>query len=368
MEDDVPALKHDEAAALPAAMNAPAPVPGPVAVGLDDGFAVGNAAAMEDDDGEDVGENNAMYSDESDENEEEEEGGGSAHFSAAHTALSLYQFEAASEASAAAPKFHGDPLYCPDWDKEKPATNAIMRIQRDITNLYSDPPPGILIVPDESDITRLDALIMGPSETPYENGFFHFKFRFPPNYPLSSPRVRFMTTGGGKVRFNPNLYQCGKVCLSILGTWHGPSWSPAQTLMSVLLSIQSLLCPKPYHNEPGYEESQSSEQSSTGSRPCQDYNRCIEHETLRVAVCQLIEERNQLPPTMRTYLITEFPDLCDSYICTAKERRVRDGEPFRDPHNCNKGRFSYKSILARLEKLQEELRPSSSSSSSTEDA
>ena len=40
----------------------------------------------------------------------------------------------------------------------------------------------------------------------------------------------------------------------------------------------------------------------------------------------------------------------------------------QDPHNCNKGRFSYKSILARLEKLQEELRPSSSSSSSTEDA
>ena len=27
--------------------------------------------------------------------------------------------------------------------------------------------------------------------------------------------------GGGSVRFNPNLYNCGKVCLSLLGTWSG---------------------------------------------------------------------------------------------------------------------------------------------------
>ena len=36
-------------------------------------------------------------------------------------------------------------------------------------------------------------------------------------------------------------------------TWSGPPWSAAQSLLSVLLSIQSLLCEKPYHNEPGYE-------------------------------------------------------------------------------------------------------------------
>jgi hypothetical protein len=28
------------------------------------------------------------------------------------------------------------------------------------------------------------------------------------------------------VRFNPNLYINGKVCLSLLGTWSGPSWNP----------------------------------------------------------------------------------------------------------------------------------------------
>lgn len=40
-------------------------------------------------------------------------------------------------------------------------------------------------------------------------------------------QVQFLTTGNGSVRFNPNLYNCGKVCLSLLGTWSGPSWDPA---------------------------------------------------------------------------------------------------------------------------------------------
>ena len=31
------------------------------------------------------------------------------------------------------------------------------------------------------------------------------------------------------MRFNPNLYNCGKVCLSLLGTWsggRGEGWDP----------------------------------------------------------------------------------------------------------------------------------------------
>ena len=37
-------------------------------------------------------------------------------------------------------------------------------------------------------------------------------------------------------------------------TWSGPAWSPAQSLSSVLISIQSLLNENPYHNEPGFEQ------------------------------------------------------------------------------------------------------------------
>jgi ubiquitin-protein ligase len=44
---------------------------------------------------------------------------------------------------------------------------------------------------------------------------------FEDSYPNTSPKVNLVTTGNGKVRFNPNLYACGKVCLSLLGTWRG---------------------------------------------------------------------------------------------------------------------------------------------------
>jgi ubiquitin-protein ligase len=54
--------------------------------------------------------------------------------------------------------------------------------------------------------------------------------------------VNIVTTGGGRVRFNPNLYAAGKVCLSLLGTWHGGAacegWTAASTLLQVLVSIQ----------------------------------------------------------------------------------------------------------------------------------
>lgn len=77
-------------------------------------------------------------------------------------------------------------------------------------------------------------------------------------YPTTAPDVKARTTNGGRCRFNPNIYACGKVCLSILGTWQAqPSeeWSSAQGLESILLSIQSLMSPNPFENEPGYEQS-----------------------------------------------------------------------------------------------------------------
>ena len=54
-------------------------------------------------------------------------------------------------------------------------------------------------------------LITGPSETPYSNGCFLFDVFFPPDYPKGPMLVNLMTTGLGRVRFNPNLYNDGKV-------------------------------------------------------------------------------------------------------------------------------------------------------------
>ena len=78
----------------------------------------------------------------------------------------------------------------------------------------------------------------------------------------------------GGLRINPNLYNCGKVCLSLLGTWSGKGcekWNPAQsTLLQVLVSIQALILnEKPYYNEPGYEASAN---TPHGQRNALEYN------------------------------------------------------------------------------------------------
>jgi ubiquitin-protein ligase len=43
------------------------------------------------------------------------------------------------------------------------------------------------------------------ADTPYMNGVFLFDIFLPPTYPQVSPNVILLTTGGGSMRFNPNL-------------------------------------------------------------------------------------------------------------------------------------------------------------------
>ena len=69
---------------------------------------------------------------------------------------------------------------------------------------------------------------------------------------------------------NPNLYEEGKVCVSLLGTWSGKGsemWGPGSNLLQVLVSIQGLiLVAEPYYNEAGYERQRGSAQARENSR------------------------------------------------------------------------------------------------------
>ena len=80
--------------------------------------------------------------------------------------------------------------------------------------------------------TRLQATIMGPSDSPYSGGVFFINIHFPPDYPFKPPKVSFKT----KV-YHPNVNSQGSICLDILKE----QWSPALTISKVLLSICSLL-------------------------------------------------------------------------------------------------------------------------------
>lgn len=53
----------------------------------------------------------------------------------------------------------------------------------------------------------MKVLISGPDDTPYENGLFEFDIWLPSRYPNAPPKACFLTTGGGTIRFSPNLYR-----------------------------------------------------------------------------------------------------------------------------------------------------------------
>ncbi|XP_073048105.1 probable ubiquitin-conjugating enzyme E2 24 [Primulina eburnea] len=107
----------------------------------------------------------------------------------------------------------------------------------------------------EDRIDLLRTAVVGSAGTPYHDGLFFFDVHLPPQYPNEPPMVHY---NSGGLRINPNLYESGKVCLSLLNTWNGSDteiWNPASsTILQVLLSLQALvLNEKPYFNEAGYD-------------------------------------------------------------------------------------------------------------------
>ncbi|XP_059078409.1 uncharacterized protein LOC131876889 [Tigriopus californicus] len=142
-----------------------------------------------------------------------------------------------------------------------PNSQIIFRVAQEIssfsTSLPLDFSSAIFVRADDEKTPLIKAIITGPEDTPYTGGCYLFDIYFPLKYPQVPPQVTFRTTGNGTVRFNPNLYNCGRVCLSLLGTWEGAQgeqWNETSTILQVLISIQSLiLCSEPYYNEPGYE-------------------------------------------------------------------------------------------------------------------
>lgn len=159
----------------------------------------------------------------------------------------------------------------------------VTRLIRDIKDILKNPlhDNGIYYKHDETDMLKGYALIIGPSGTPYEDGFFLFELQFPPEYPYLPPNVIYCTNGNN-IRFNPNLYRKGKVCLSILNTWNGEQWTSCETIRSVLLNLCGVFTPIPLLNEPGV----------TDDHPdILKYTEIIKYSTLSIAIGDILKKK-----------------------------------------------------------------------------
>ena len=81
---------------------------------------------------------------------------------------------------------------------------ARKRILADIKNVKKNEDLekcGIHVKFNEENIYNAQALILGPSDTPYEKGFYLFDINFPSDYPMEPPKVKFCTLDPN-IRFN----------------------------------------------------------------------------------------------------------------------------------------------------------------------
>ncbi|KAF9359745.1 hypothetical protein BGX26_011518 [Mortierella sp. AD094] len=133
------------------------------------------------------------------------------------------------------------------------------RIAKEHAILSSSLPEGIRVRAFEDRMDLLRVLIQGPDHTPYRNALFLFDFKLSSHFPNQPPVAFFHSWTGGIGRINPNLYEEGNVCLSLLNTWHGKdqteTWTPSSSILQLLISLQGLvLVPEPYYNEAGFEK------------------------------------------------------------------------------------------------------------------
>lgn len=125
------------------------------------------------------------------------------------------------------------------------AASLLLRQYRELTDPKKAIPSFHIELEDDSNIFVWNIGVMVLNEDSiYHGGYFKAQMRFPDDFPFSPPQFRFTPA-----IYHPNVYRDGRLCISILHQSGDPmtdepdaeTWSPVQTVESVLISIVSLL-------------------------------------------------------------------------------------------------------------------------------
>ncbi|KFZ02264.1 hypothetical protein V501_09610 [Pseudogymnoascus sp. VKM F-4519 (FW-2642)] len=122
------------------------------------------------------------------------------------------------------------------------STAARRRLMRDFKRMQTDPPAGVSASPVADNVMQWNAVIIGPADTPFEDGTFRLVMQFEEQYPNKPPLVKFISQ-----MFHPNVYATGELCLDILQN----RWSPTYDVAAVLTSIQRWVNPESYIKKEG---------------------------------------------------------------------------------------------------------------------
>ncbi|NBX50664.1 hypothetical protein EBT25_12175, partial [bacterium] len=104
------------------------------------------------------------------------------------------------------------------------------------------------------------------------------EFSFDGRFPFIPPKVEFHPKQN-VCRLHPNYYECGKVCLSLIGTWGQNDWAPNVSLIAVASMLEERFTEMALTCEPGV---------AYNVGRMQEYNRFVVYGKLRTCVADVM--------------------------------------------------------------------------------
>ena len=124
-----------------------------------------------------------------------------------------------------------------DIDSFTITSNILKILYKQECELEKSPPDCVIFHINQSNLLDIEADIIGPKATPYENGIFRVKLEIPFNFPNNPPKGYFLT----KI-FHPNISEKGEICVNTLKK----DWNPKEWSLSNLFQVIKCLLIFPF--------------------------------------------------------------------------------------------------------------------------
>ena len=194
-------------------------------------------------------------------------------------------------------------------------TTFTKRVMSEWKQLRREVPADVTVKVSEAEQQLLKAAVVGAMHTPYYQGLYCFDVQLSADYPATPPAVKHHAK---RLRLNPNLYDDGYVCLSLLGTWEGHAqceqWRPTESnVLQVLLSIQAIiLCKEPWYNEAGFD-------AYVGTAHGRQHSRTYSENIYLLKLLHLMRLAEEPPPDWVTEVRQHFRRVVPEILRRARE-------------------------------------------------
>jgi len=205
------------------------------------------------------------------------------------------------------------------------------RLLIDYDEIRRNPLQTVTAAPLDDDIYCWHATLLGIDSSPYAGSIFHIELKFPPSYPAEPPSARVLTP-------IPHPHVHGdKICLDLLsdynsyfqrsavaGSYH-TGWSPAYSVLSILLQLQAFLLEVDDEHSDDEDEDEAHGSHQLESILVQIPGAIRASRSFACSRCPHKAPDTLWPPVVQRSILSVSTDAhSDSLVCFHSKRSFRD--------------------------------------------